>query len=94
MDKFDLVLGSLIGLTALIVLSGVRLGLWSVKSATITMLIVPFALNMAIVFLDKREALEVICVGPLLSLSFGPATYIVCRFLENKFREKENRTLK
>ncbi len=72
----------------LVTLTGVRYKVISAKVGFIVMLVIPFLIDTIIVINKHGSVYEMVCVGSLLSLAFGPATYAAGIWLENRFKDK------
>ncbi len=84
MDTAALIFGGIIGSVGMVLFIGIRFGFVSAKLTALVMTILPILLVSVIVYAKKGEWLQVACMGPLLSLSFGPAAYFIGRVLENR----------
>jgi predicted MFS family arabinose efflux permease len=84
MDSSALFFGGIIGVVGIGLFIGIRFHYVSAKQTAIVMTILPIILVAIIVIAQKGEWLQIICMGPLLSLSFGPASYFLGRALENQ----------
>lgn len=82
-------------ITALIifVITSIAVGSISAKVGGIIMLIAPFLINFLIIMLwGDKDIIDALCIGILLSLAFGPATFVIGNELEKK--TKENKVIK
>jgi hypothetical protein len=84
MDTSALIFGGIIGFFGLALFIGIRFRVVTAKQTALIMTILPIILVLIIVIVQGGEMLQVICMGPLLSLSFGPAAYFIGRVLEDR----------
>ncbi len=82
MNNSDLLLAGIISVLLIAVLTGIRFGMVSAKIGGIIMLVMPTILNAFFIYWLGGDVIDLICMGLLLSLAFGPATYIAGRNLE------------
>ncbi len=91
MDTPEFILVSIISILLIIIFIFISRGVISAKLGGIIVLITPFLTYFLIVFFwEKGGILNSVCVGLLLSLAFGPATFKLGRLLENRAKEKRN----
>jgi hypothetical protein len=88
MESGALFLGIAVLSALLLTFLGIRYKKISAKLGFIVMLLMPFLFNLVIVINKHGSAYEILCVGSLLSLVFGPATYAAGIWLENSFKDK------
>lgn len=91
-EQDAVIFGSVISLLIIGSLAGVRLGMFSAKIATVIMAIGPVLLMTIIVYFGDGDWVKVFC-SPLLSLAFGPATYVIGRKLEQSEDESKKETI-
>lgn len=80
--NLGLIFGGLIGIIGIAMFIGIRQRRVSAIQAALVMLVLPFIFETIVVLIKGGELLQIACMGSLLSLSFGPATYILGRALE------------
>ena len=83
MNNGALMFGIGIAFALFAVFSLIRWGGLSAKAAGIIMATTPIILMTIIYLFQGGDILQVIC-SPLLSLTFGPATYAIGRIIEQK----------
>jgi hypothetical protein len=85
MGNAEIVLAIIITGLIIFVIASIAAGSLSAKIGGIIMLIAPFVVNFLIIMLlGDKDLINAICVGLLLSLAFGPATFVVGNSLEKK----------
>ena len=89
MDSPELVIGSIIAILSICSLAGVRFGLISAKIAGLLMFLGPFLANLIIMRVQGGDAIEMFCMGTLLSFAFGPATFIAGNYLERIAKQRK-----
>ncbi len=89
MDNSDFILAGIISLFLITILIGIRFGLVSARIGGIAMLVSPCVFNAILVIWKGGDVVDMICMGLLLSLAFGPATFIVGRKLEEKAKNNK-----
>jgi len=91
MSISEIALAILVTILIVIVFVSLSLGYISAKLSGIMMLVFPFVFNFLIVlFWEKGSLISATCGGILLSLAFGPATFVFGRILEKKVKEKRD----
>ncbi len=91
MNTPDLIFVTIISILLILVSILIGRGRISAKLGGTIVLLSPLLVYFIIViFWEKGEILNAICVGSLLSLAFGPATYVFGRILEKKAKERKN----
>jgi hypothetical protein len=84
-----LIFGSLLFLMLVAIFLGIRLRILSPSSAAIVMFLFPLIYKVIVGFLQNEEPLQIVCDGFLLSIIFGPATYVFGIAVE-KWRSQNN----
>jgi hypothetical protein len=86
MDNKDLglIFGGVISFIGIALFIGIRRRQVLAKQAALIMFILPFIFETIVVLIRGGELLQIVCMGSLLSLSFGPATYFFGRALEER----------
>lgn len=80
--SLSLIFGGFVCLITIAVFLGIRLRILKPKKAAMVMFLFPIAFETGVVLLRKGEPLQIFCVGILLSLSMGSATYVFGVLLE------------
>lgn len=89
MNTPEFILVALLSILLITVFVFIGRGILSAKLGGTRSLIAPLFFYFLIVFFwEKGGIVNAICVGILLSLAFGPATFIFGRVLEKKVKEK------
>jgi hypothetical protein len=84
-----LIFGGIIGVIGIALFIGIRHRQVLAKQAALIMFLLPLIFETIVVLFRGGELLQVVCMGSLLSLSFGPATYILGRALEERVSKQE-----
>lgn len=80
----DFLLAGIIISFLITTLISIRFGLVSARIGGIVMLVSPCIVNAIFVIWKGGDLVDMICMGLLLSVAFGPATFIAGRRLEAK----------
>lgn len=84
MELQDIIITSILTVYAFACLFGVRLGLIKANIAGLIMLIGPCLITAFVYQFFDEDIISTVCMGVLLSLAFGPATFVIAHHLEKK----------
>ncbi len=84
-----LIFGGIIGVVGIALFIGIRRRQVLAKQAALIMFVLPFIFETIVVLIRGGELLQIVCMGSLLSLGFGPATYIFGRTLEERVSKQK-----
>ena len=89
MGSPEFAVGSIIAILLICSLAGVRFGYISAKIAGLVMFLGPVMANLIIVRVQGGNTIEMFCMGTLLSLAFGPATFVAGNYLERIAKQRK-----
>jgi len=90
-QHLGLIFGGVIGVIGIALFIGIRRRQVLATQAPLIMFVLPFIFETIVVLIRGDELLQIVCMGSLLSLSFGPATYIFGRALEERISKQKSR---
>jgi hypothetical protein len=91
MNTPEFILVAILSILLITVFVFIGRGILSAKLGGTIILIAPLFLYFLIVFFwEKGGIINAICVGTLLSLAFGPATFFFGRILEKRVKDKKH----
>jgi hypothetical protein len=90
MNNTEIALIIIITILIILVFASIVTGFISSKMGGIIMLIAPFLINFLIIMLwGDKDLIDALSIGILLSLAFGPATFVIGNILEKKAKENK-----
>jgi len=79
-----LIFGSVICFTHLLLSILIKLNKISAKKATVFLFIIVFLFTIIIELYKNGDYLQVLCLGLLLTIAFGPASYFFYKLIEKR----------